>query len=200
MFGNFGSVSLLGWTGVGWVASGIYIKMNRSFDPPAAAGLNGQPATKDYESVSTSEHEEVQSKPAAMPATQCAFLPPSLIPVADAPVQSRTSTSSPSPSPPSSSSSSPLSPLTSPPLPSMAPSTAVNGNLSFMRRSSPFATMIARRSRTMGRSRRGSSVSRGAGTAILGAWWRGRRGGRLVRFVSPFSPGLPGGKGADERW
>lgn len=24
----------MGWTGVGWVASGIYIKMNRSFDPP----------------------------------------------------------------------------------------------------------------------------------------------------------------------
>ncbi|KAI5478733.1 adenosine 3'-phospho 5'-phosphosulfate transporter 1 [Pseudohyphozyma bogoriensis] len=34
VFGNFGSVSLLGWMGVGWVASGIWIKMNKKFDPP----------------------------------------------------------------------------------------------------------------------------------------------------------------------
>lgn len=36
IFGNFGLVGLEGWTGVGWVASGIYIKMNRSYDPPKA--------------------------------------------------------------------------------------------------------------------------------------------------------------------
>ncbi|GAA5982504.1 hypothetical protein JCM10908_006676 [Rhodotorula pacifica] len=34
IFGNFASVSLLGWTGVFWVASGIWIKINRKYDPP----------------------------------------------------------------------------------------------------------------------------------------------------------------------
>lgn len=34
VFGNFFNVSVIGWMGVFWVASGIYIKMNRSFDPP----------------------------------------------------------------------------------------------------------------------------------------------------------------------
>ena len=34
IFGNFSSVGLEGWTGVGWVASGIYIKMNKAYDPP----------------------------------------------------------------------------------------------------------------------------------------------------------------------
>ncbi|POY74919.1 hypothetical protein BMF94_1895 [Rhodotorula taiwanensis] len=34
IFGNFASVSLLGWTGVFWVASGIWIKINRNYDPP----------------------------------------------------------------------------------------------------------------------------------------------------------------------
>lgn len=32
VFGNFSSVGLQGWLGVGWVASGIYIKMDRSWD------------------------------------------------------------------------------------------------------------------------------------------------------------------------
>ncbi|SGY84734.1 BQ5605_C009g05717 [Microbotryum silenes-dioicae] len=34
LFGNFGAVSIEGWCGVGWVASGIWIKINKSFDPP----------------------------------------------------------------------------------------------------------------------------------------------------------------------
>ncbi|GAA5868006.1 hypothetical protein JCM8547_000779 [Rhodosporidiobolus lusitaniae] len=34
LFGNFGSVSLVGWTGVFWVASGIWIKINKKYDPP----------------------------------------------------------------------------------------------------------------------------------------------------------------------
>lgn len=34
LFGNFGAVSLEGWCGVGWVASGIWIKINRAYDPP----------------------------------------------------------------------------------------------------------------------------------------------------------------------
>ncbi|TNY20318.1 UAA transporter family-domain-containing protein [Rhodotorula diobovata] len=34
IFGNFASVSLVGWTGVFWVASGIWIKINRKYDPP----------------------------------------------------------------------------------------------------------------------------------------------------------------------
>ncbi|BGP58402.1 hypothetical protein JCM8202_001905 [Rhodotorula sphaerocarpa] len=34
IFGNFASVSMLGWTGVFWVASGIWIKINRKYDPP----------------------------------------------------------------------------------------------------------------------------------------------------------------------
>ncbi|KAK4705233.1 hypothetical protein P7C70_g963, partial [Phenoliferia sp. Uapishka_3] len=34
IFGNFGSVGVEGWTGVGWVASGVYIKINRYYDPP----------------------------------------------------------------------------------------------------------------------------------------------------------------------
>lgn len=43
IFGNFGAVSLEGWCGVGWVASGIWIKINKSFDPPkvAAKGTPG---------------------------------------------------------------------------------------------------------------------------------------------------------------
>ena len=36
VFGNFASVGLQGWLGVGWVASGIYIKMDRSWDEPKA--------------------------------------------------------------------------------------------------------------------------------------------------------------------
>ncbi|GAA5895635.1 hypothetical protein JCM8208_005287 [Rhodotorula glutinis] len=36
IFGNFASVSLVGWTGVFWVASGIWIKINRKYDPPKA--------------------------------------------------------------------------------------------------------------------------------------------------------------------
>jgi len=36
LFGNFGAVSLEGWCGVGWVASGIWIKINRAYDPPKA--------------------------------------------------------------------------------------------------------------------------------------------------------------------
>ncbi|KAM0789872.1 hypothetical protein ACM66B_006718 [Microbotryomycetes sp. NB124-2] len=34
IFGNFSSVSLEGWCGVGWVASGIWIKINKKYDPP----------------------------------------------------------------------------------------------------------------------------------------------------------------------
>ncbi|GAA5870585.1 hypothetical protein JCM1840_004808 [Sporobolomyces johnsonii] len=34
IFGNFSSVSLVGWTGVFWVASGIWIKINKAYDPP----------------------------------------------------------------------------------------------------------------------------------------------------------------------
>lgn len=34
VFGNFASVGTQGWLGVGWVASGIYIKMDSSWDPP----------------------------------------------------------------------------------------------------------------------------------------------------------------------
>ncbi|KAM0747236.1 UAA-domain-containing protein [Meredithblackwellia eburnea MCA 4105] len=37
IFGNFRSVGIEGWTGVGWVASGIFIKMNKKFDPPKPA-------------------------------------------------------------------------------------------------------------------------------------------------------------------
>ncbi|BGP74088.1 hypothetical protein NBRC10513v2_007520 [Rhodotorula toruloides] len=33
-FNNFSSVSLVGWVGVFWVASGIWIKINKSYDPP----------------------------------------------------------------------------------------------------------------------------------------------------------------------
>ncbi|BGP27902.1 hypothetical protein JCM10295v2_006889 [Rhodotorula toruloides] len=32
-FNNFWSVSLVGWTGVFWVASGVWIKINKSYDP-----------------------------------------------------------------------------------------------------------------------------------------------------------------------
>ncbi|GAA5902436.1 hypothetical protein JCM6882_002753 [Rhodosporidiobolus microsporus] len=34
LFGNFASVSVVGWTGVFWVASGIWIKINKRYDPP----------------------------------------------------------------------------------------------------------------------------------------------------------------------
>lgn len=34
IFGNFGAVSLEGWCGVGWVASGIWIKITKRYDPP----------------------------------------------------------------------------------------------------------------------------------------------------------------------
>ncbi|GAA6015220.1 hypothetical protein JCM10207_003647 [Rhodosporidiobolus poonsookiae] len=34
IFGNIAQVSLLGWTGVFWVASGIWIKINKKYDPP----------------------------------------------------------------------------------------------------------------------------------------------------------------------
>lgn len=34
LFSNFGAVSLEGWCGVGWVASGIWIKINKAYDPP----------------------------------------------------------------------------------------------------------------------------------------------------------------------
>ncbi|GAA5982991.1 hypothetical protein JCM11641_006909 [Rhodosporidiobolus odoratus] len=34
IFGNFASVSMTGWTGVFWVASGIWIKINKKYDPP----------------------------------------------------------------------------------------------------------------------------------------------------------------------
>lgn len=32
VFSHFSTVGLEGWTGVGWVASGVYIKMNRTYD------------------------------------------------------------------------------------------------------------------------------------------------------------------------
>ena len=100
MFGNFASVSLLGWTGVGWVASGIYIKMNRSYDSPRLEGA----ALKEYESLAISEDEEVRRE-VPMPATQCTSpFPPFLAQNADRMEQSRTSTYFPSLSlPPSSS-------------------------------------------------------------------------------------------------
>ena len=48
IFGNFSSVGLDGWTGVGWVASGIYIKMNKTYDPPKAPkGLTAKEGAKD---------------------------------------------------------------------------------------------------------------------------------------------------------
>ncbi|GAA5833709.1 hypothetical protein JCM11251_003210 [Rhodosporidiobolus azoricus] len=34
LFGNFASSTMVGWTGVFWVASGIWIKVNRSYDQP----------------------------------------------------------------------------------------------------------------------------------------------------------------------
>ncbi|GAA5942139.1 hypothetical protein JCM10213_003814 [Rhodosporidiobolus nylandii] len=34
IFGTFAQVSMIGWTGVFWVASGIYIKINKKYDPP----------------------------------------------------------------------------------------------------------------------------------------------------------------------
>lgn len=36
VFGNFSSVGTQGWLGVGWVASGIFIKMDSRWDPPKA--------------------------------------------------------------------------------------------------------------------------------------------------------------------
>ncbi|KAK4046027.1 hypothetical protein OIV83_006416 [Microbotryomycetes sp. JL201] len=46
IFGNFASVSVEGWCGVGWVASGIWIKINKKYDPPkmsqSAANGDGQ--------------------------------------------------------------------------------------------------------------------------------------------------------------
>ncbi|GAA5884592.1 hypothetical protein JCM3774_004797 [Rhodotorula dairenensis] len=41
IFGNFASVSMLGWTGVFWVASGIWIKINRTYDAPKQAKTVG---------------------------------------------------------------------------------------------------------------------------------------------------------------
>lgn len=37
VFSHFGSVGLEGWCGVGWVASGVYIKMDRSWEKDSAA-------------------------------------------------------------------------------------------------------------------------------------------------------------------
>lgn len=49
VFGNFASVGTQGWLGVGWVASGIYIKMDSSWDPPKPpkqnAGAKGDVAS-----------------------------------------------------------------------------------------------------------------------------------------------------------
>lgn len=41
VFGNFASVGTQGWLGVGWVASGIFIKMDSRWDPPKAPKTAG---------------------------------------------------------------------------------------------------------------------------------------------------------------
>ncbi|KAK4046517.1 hypothetical protein OIO90_006546 [Microbotryomycetes sp. JL221] len=39
-FGNFAAVSVQGWLGVGWVASGLWIKTNRKYDDPKASATS----------------------------------------------------------------------------------------------------------------------------------------------------------------
>ncbi|GAA5902422.1 hypothetical protein JCM6882_002748 [Rhodosporidiobolus microsporus] len=68
LFGNFASVSVVGWTGVFWVASGIWIKINKRYDPPKEP--------KSAFDLSSSEHQSMLSEkgsPAGTPLLGSAF-------------------------------------------------------------------------------------------------------------------------------
>ncbi|KAL8293090.1 hypothetical protein RQP46_000784 [Phenoliferia psychrophenolica] len=68
IFGNFSSVGLEGWTGVGWVASGIYIKMNKAYDPPKAP--KGAPVKEgSADALHADELEGLASKELPSPAS-----------------------------------------------------------------------------------------------------------------------------------
>jgi adenosine 3'-phospho 5'-phosphosulfate transporter B2 len=66
IFGNFSSIGAGGWLGVGFVAAGVWIKMDRRFDAPASPLATSENAGRGHERVdeqpslplyTTPEHE-----------------------------------------------------------------------------------------------------------------------------------------------
>ncbi|GAA6039819.1 hypothetical protein JCM8097_004238 [Rhodosporidiobolus ruineniae] len=62
-FGTFSQVSMLGWTGVFWVASGIWIKINKKYDPPKQPKVVFDAATSEESQSMLTE----KGSPAATP-------------------------------------------------------------------------------------------------------------------------------------
>ncbi|GAA6062280.1 hypothetical protein JCM10212_000940 [Sporobolomyces blumeae] len=83
IFGNFSSVSNLGWMGVFWVASGIWIKMNRKYDQKPEAAKTMFDAAEERETMLEKEAASERPVPASTPFKRYAmqYLLPISIPV-----------------------------------------------------------------------------------------------------------------------
>ncbi|GAA5889623.1 hypothetical protein JCM16303_004444, partial [Sporobolomyces ruberrimus] len=83
IFGNFSSVSSIGWMGVFWVASGVWIKINRKYDEKAAPSTTIFDASCERESMLEKEALSRQPAPPKIKLRQYSlqYLVPLLVPI-----------------------------------------------------------------------------------------------------------------------
>ncbi|GAA5934766.1 hypothetical protein JCM1841_005040 [Sporobolomyces salmonicolor] len=86
IFGNFSSVSLVGWTGVFWVASGIWIKINKKYDPPKQSKtiFDATSASEENQGMLEKETFDQQKKSNKLRQYAMQYLLPIVLPVVGA--------------------------------------------------------------------------------------------------------------------